>query len=130
MGLDEDLEEQLAAVAARQRYLRWVNASLAVALPYGRADDFGILCECGHGDCSDWITLTVEAYEAARRQSSWYMVAPGHEDFELETVKRRYPTYTVVESLGDPPNGSDNGSRLPYGRARRPVDQTKGPRSA
>jgi hypothetical protein len=98
MGSNGDRGAELTSVAARHTYARLVNASLADAQSYRLSDEFSVLCECGDSGCSEWITLTKAAYQAARSDSSSYIVALGHEIREHETVKRRYGTYTVVES--------------------------------
>ena len=64
-----------------------------------QTDDFRILCECGNRRCHDWITLNSNAYNALRREASWFIVALGHEVPELlDHVKQRHAAFTVVEA--------------------------------
>jgi hypothetical protein len=54
-------------------------------------------CECGRPDCAEPITMTLVEYEAIRAESTHFGVVPEHEQPEIETVIRRFPTYFVVE---------------------------------
>jgi hypothetical protein len=54
-------------------------------------------CECGRADCTEPIAMTLVEYEAARAEPTRFVVVPGHEQPEIETVVERHPTYLVVE---------------------------------
>lgn len=54
-------------------------------------------CECGRADCAEPISMTLVEYEAIRAEPNHFGVAPEHEQPEIESVIRRFPTYFVVE---------------------------------
>jgi hypothetical protein len=54
-------------------------------------------CECGRADCTEPIAMTLFEYEAVRAEPTRFVVVPGHEQPEIETVVERHPTYLVVE---------------------------------
>jgi hypothetical protein len=54
-------------------------------------------CECGRADCAEPIRMTLVEYEAIRAESTHFGVVPEHEQPEIESVIRRFPTYFVVE---------------------------------
>jgi hypothetical protein len=58
-------------------------------------------CECGRADCAEPISMTLLEYEAIRADSTHFGVVPEHEQPEIETVIRRFPTYFVVEKRDD-----------------------------
>ncbi len=61
-------------------------------------------CECSNEMCRDTVGLTVAQYEAARGTSRQFIVVPGHEQPDIETIVR-YDGYLVVEKLEQPPAG-------------------------
>jgi hypothetical protein len=61
---------------------------------------FEFVCECGvEGGCEGRVEMTLEEYEAVRRQDDRFSVVPGHESPELETVVERHERYVVVDKL-------------------------------
>jgi len=54
-------------------------------------------CECGRTECAEPITLTMVDYEAVRANATHFVVAPKHEQPEIEVVIERHPTCFVVE---------------------------------
>lgn len=59
------------------------------------------LCECSNVDCTILLPLTVSQYEEVRRDPKRFVVAPGHELPEIETVVARGPGYEVVTKHGE-----------------------------
>lgn len=55
------------------------------------------VCECADPDCRARVPLTAAEYEAVRRESSHFVVVPGHEVPDVETVIGGNDRYTVVE---------------------------------
>jgi hypothetical protein len=54
-------------------------------------------CECAHADCREHVVLTERAYEQVRAHSDRFIVAPGHEILDVETVVERTDGYHVIE---------------------------------
>lgn len=59
-------------------------------------------CECSRFYCRDRIKLTIEEYETATENERQFIVLPGHENADVETVIREASDYTVVEKNIDP----------------------------
>ena len=55
------------------------------------------ICECGAGDCTEPILATLAEYQAIRAEPTRFLVVPGHELPEIESVVERRPAYFVVE---------------------------------
>jgi|1186.fasta_scaffold574076_1 hypothetical protein len=54
------------------------------------------LCECAALECRARVALTREQYEAARGDPQHFIVFPGHERLEIETVVEVHDGYSVV----------------------------------
>jgi hypothetical protein len=54
------------------------------------------VCECGAGDCTETVTLTIEEYEHVRTDPAQFFVVPDHEIPDVEHVVERHDAYLVV----------------------------------
>jgi hypothetical protein len=62
-------------------------------------DDEGglaIVCECGEETCAARITLPIAEYEQVRRDPTLFIITPGHDEPDVETVVQRTAGYDVV----------------------------------
>jgi hypothetical protein len=59
------------------------------------------LCECSQEECKEPLSISLDEYEAVRRESTRFFVIPGHEDQSVERVVERNDRYVVVEKVGD-----------------------------
>jgi hypothetical protein len=57
------------------------------------------VCECGDVDCAETIEVTLDEYEAARSQPTFFVIAPGHE-IQSERVVEQNERYELVEKVG------------------------------
>lgn len=58
------------------------------------------VCECGDSGCEALLRLSLEEYEAVRRDSRWFAIAPGHSYPQVEQIIDRHARYEVVEKVG------------------------------
>jgi hypothetical protein len=58
------------------------------------------LCECADLRCTEIVRLTGEEYEEVRREPTWFLTVPGHEEGEATRVVDENDRYAVVEKLG------------------------------
>jgi hypothetical protein len=61
-----------------------------------------VFCECGLQECAQQLRISWHAYEAVRADPTTFVVIPGHELPEIETVVRRGPGFVVVAKQGVP----------------------------
>ena len=59
------------------------------------------VCECADSACTETIAVPVTVYEEVRSHPRRFLIRPGHEHGELETVVVRTGDYEVVEKTGD-----------------------------
>jgi hypothetical protein len=55
------------------------------------------LCECDNARCTDRVEVTPEEYEEVRRESTHFLVRPGHEDGGIESAVWSSERFVVVE---------------------------------
>jgi hypothetical protein len=60
------------------------------------AETMAVICECGKLECSEQIELDIPTYEHVRADATHFVVLPGHELLDVETVIERHETYNIV----------------------------------
>jgi hypothetical protein len=74
---------------ANDRMASWEEASADAAELY--------FCECSQLECREKVSLTREQYERLRADPQHFVVVPGHEVPDVETVVATDPAHYVVE---------------------------------
>jgi hypothetical protein len=92
-------EETKDRIAKNETLFRDVNERVkeidqAHALP--RNDVWEFLCECGNADCTQPVALTLAEYERARSSPIQFILLPGHERLEVETLVEETDRFVVV----------------------------------
>jgi hypothetical protein len=64
-------------------------------------DQIQVICECSAQECIDQIDISLREYENARATPTTFVLRPGHESLEIETVVRRNARYVIVRKTGD-----------------------------
>ena len=62
----------------------------------GLAGHFDFLCECGDGSCIEQVSITLVEYEGVRSEPTHFVVLPGHELIEIESVVQEGDRFSVV----------------------------------
>lgn len=70
------------------------------------------VCECADDGCAARLSIPRAAYAAVRANPRRFVVAPGHENLDLETVVERPDGYFVVEKYGTPGRIAERLDRL------------------
>lgn len=60
-------------------------------------------CECVRPDCFERIVITPSEYESVRKNSSQFLVLPGHNYPKIERIVTKADGYLVVEKFITPP---------------------------
>ncbi len=61
------------------------------------------VCECGDAHCVERLEIPLEEYERVRKDARRFIVAPGHEIPDVETVLERYDRYFIIEKVTPEP---------------------------
>jgi hypothetical protein len=65
------------------------------------SDPIDFVCECSSLECMKVVSVSREEYEAVREGGSTFIVAPGHEEPEIEDVIVSRSSFSVVEKRGE-----------------------------
>jgi hypothetical protein len=91
-------------VSRNEAMFRSVNREIEQASEQsgdGQQDRIEVICECGQDGCSETLDLTVAEYDDAHGQRDRFVIAPGHEDEQIEVVVTRTERYLVVDKFGE-----------------------------
>jgi hypothetical protein len=84
--------------AANEATIRDVNEGIERGQWPGEEDSpVGFRCECARLGCNRLVELTVREYEEIRAHPRRFVVVPGHESPEIESVIDVRPGYVIVE---------------------------------
>jgi len=94
-----ELDERSRRIAINETRFRAINDRVEQDLRDFTAEDEAIafVCECGYAACRDTICLDRRAYDAVRATSTHFVIVPGHEIADVETVIESHDGYLVVE---------------------------------
>jgi hypothetical protein len=85
-----------------QSLLRHVNESIERGHWPGDEDaPVTYRCECAQLGCNDLVSMTAREYEQVRASPRRFVLAPGHEMPDIETVIATGAGYVVVEKRED-----------------------------
>ncbi|HKI22679.1 MAG TPA: hypothetical protein VKA24_04595 [Gaiellaceae bacterium] len=85
MGRNEALFRQV------NERVEQINESFATV-----TDTFEVVCECDNPGCVTQVSIASDAYERVRTNGTLFIVAPGHENAEVEDVVDTQSAYLVV----------------------------------
>ena len=89
-------EREARNVAGFRDQNEWIDAA---SNSFGAERLTAFVCECGDGDCSQWIELTKPEYERVRGHSTHFAIAVDHENPESESVISECARYAVVTTV-------------------------------
>ena len=92
-------ENQARRVGLNESIFRQVNEQIESLNRNFQADlpTMSVICECANGDCIEQFEIAVSAYEQVRADPRRYIVLPGHELPEFESIVESRDGYDVVE---------------------------------
>ena len=59
------------------------------------------ICECGEASCQEPIQLSRSEYEAVRADATHFVIVPGHDHPDFETVVTETERFAVIEKVGE-----------------------------
>ena len=92
VGLNESIFRQV------NEQIESLNRELGGDLPR-----MTIICECANGDCTERLEIPISEYEKVRADPRRYIVVPGHELPDYESVVEGAEGYDIVQKReGEP----------------------------
>jgi hypothetical protein len=89
--------------AKNENLFRRINEGIEEVVEHSRvvhSTPVAFVCECSRPDCSAALEMSLEEYKEVRRNGHRFLVAPGHEDPQIERVVDVNLRYAIVEKLG------------------------------
>src|SRR5256714_12081918 len=100
------MKERLERTARNESLFREVNDRIEELSEnveaQGIAPEGGLVefhCECGRDGCTERVRMTVAEYEHVRTDNDRFLVVPGHETPEMESVVESSDRFVVVDKL-------------------------------
>jgi hypothetical protein len=92
-------DEQARRVGLNESIFREVNEQIESLNRDFQSDlrTMTVICECANGDCTERLEISVAAYEKVRADALRYIIVPGHELPEYESVVDSGHGYDVVQ---------------------------------
>lgn len=94
-------EDQAKRVGLNESIFRQVNEQIE-SLNRDLGTDgttMTVICECADGECTERFEIQVAAYERVRAEPRRYVIVPGHQLPEFESVVDSGNGYAVVEKV-------------------------------
>ena len=76
-----------------------MSGGLNVGISADLSDRSEYLCECAETGCLERVSLSRAEYENARSNPIWFVIVPGHEVTDIETVIQVNDRFALVEKL-------------------------------
>ena len=66
-------------------------------------ETMAVVCECGLLECTEQIELDLPTYERVRREPTLFVVLPGHEIPEVESIVEPHDRFYIIrKDSGEP----------------------------
>ncbi|MGZ4290384.1 MAG: hypothetical protein ACXVQZ_07180 [Gaiellaceae bacterium] len=85
--------------ALNEALFRDVNERIAESAESFSADETEFVCECADPNCTDRVPATLAEYERVRAKPTTFLLAPGHDQPEIERVVSERRRFHVVEKV-------------------------------
>lgn len=98
----EELVEDLRAqrLALNETIFRRANEDIRTTGERLQHDFQAFMCECADINCDKQIPVPADKYQEVRSDPTHFLVAPGHEDPEIERVLEEHEGFNVIEKIG------------------------------
>lgn len=97
-------DEQARRVGLNEALFREVNEQItSLNRSFGDVETMTVMCECADGDCTERLEIAMPEYERVRSDPLQYVIAPGHEIPEFESVVEQNAGYEIVRKRGGEP---------------------------
>jgi hypothetical protein len=85
--------------AVNEALFRDVNERIAESADRFGADKTEFVCECADPNCTDRVPATLAEYERVRAKPTTFLLAPGHDQPDIERVVSERRRFHVVEKV-------------------------------
>ena len=98
------MAERERRIGVNEALFRAVNEQIEKLNQQLRApDDMHVVCECGDAQCVERLSISTSDYERVRKDPRRFVIAPGHEIPDVETVIEKRGGFHIVEKVHEEP---------------------------
>ncbi|HEY4237937.1 MAG TPA: hypothetical protein VGM45_11470 [Gaiellaceae bacterium] len=87
--------------ATTEALFRDVNERIAESAERFDANESEFVCECSDPNCTHRVSASLAEYEEVRADPTTFLVAPGHEEGDIERVVSARGRFHIVEKFQD-----------------------------
>ena len=88
-------------MALNEAFARRVNDEVEYRRPGNGDSAHSFICECVREECTEALNLDVGEYVHVRSHPRRFVVLPGHEEPDIESIVETYAGYCVVQKRGE-----------------------------
>jgi hypothetical protein len=97
-------------MAANETLFRDVNEAIERGVWHGEEQAAAAFrCECARLDCNQLVSISPREYELIRAHPRRFLLLPGHENRQIESVVETHEGYVVVEKRDEAGELADAG---------------------
>jgi hypothetical protein len=85
--------------ATNEALFRDVNERIAESAERFEADRTEFVCECADPNCTERVLMTLAEYEEVRAEPTTFLLAPGHEQGDIELVVADRGRFWIVDKI-------------------------------
>jgi hypothetical protein len=85
--------------ATTEALFRDVNERIAESAERFETEGTEFVCECSDPDCTHRVPASLTEYEQVRAEPTTFLVAPGHEEGDIERVVSDRGRFRIVEKF-------------------------------
>ena len=97
------MDERARNVGVNEALFRAVNEQIESLNQQLQAPDMQVVCECGDPQCVARLSITYEEYERVRKDPRRFVIAPGHDIPDVETVLEKHDEFHIIEKVHPEP---------------------------
>jgi hypothetical protein len=92
------MDERARRIGENEALYRSINEKIEdLNASFGMVtESMAVVCECGQLECTQQIALEIPTYERVRSDPTLFVVVPGHEIPDVETVVEEHSDFNVI----------------------------------
>jgi len=90
---------ELERRATTEALFRDVNERIAESAERFDAEETDFVCECADSNCTHRVEASLAEYEVVRADPTTFLLAPGHEQEDIERVVSDRGRFRIVEKV-------------------------------
>jgi hypothetical protein len=92
------MDERARRIGKNEAVYRSINEKIeGLNTAFGMVtESMAVLCECGVAECAQQLELDIPTYERVRADPTLFVLVPGHEIPDVESVVEEHSGFSIV----------------------------------